>query len=77
MAPHLPRGDVNGDGRIDAVTPNPDSGTLSLLWGNGDGTFASAIDYVFNARKVALGDVDGDGRVDLVTDTAVLLNTCK
>ena len=32
-------GDVNGDGRPDLVTANYDSGDVSVLLGNGDGTF--------------------------------------
>ena len=67
--PTVAVGDVNGDGRLDIVTANFDSGTVSVLLGNGNGTFQTRVNY--NARGnpecVILGDVNGDGRLDIVT----------
>src|SRR5262249_46612776 len=53
----------------------------SVLLGNGDGTFAAAIDYGTGANptSVAIGDFDMDGRLDLAVsrwngnDVSVLL----
>src|SRR6516164_2973577 len=38
-------GDVNGDGRLDLATANFNDDTMSLLLGNGDGTFKPAQIY--------------------------------
>lgn len=80
--------DVDGDGNQDVVTAN-DSGptleaTVSILRGNGDGTFQGQVAYAAGAEpwSVATGDFDGDGRPDLaVADlssqgVSILLNTC-
>src|SRR5580704_17616701 len=32
-------GDVNGDGKLDLVVTNTNSGTVGVILGNGDGTF--------------------------------------
>jgi len=37
--------DLNGDGKLDLVTANYWSGTVSVLLGKGDGTFAAKMDY--------------------------------
>jgi hypothetical protein len=76
-------GDVNMDGNLDIVTSNTVSDTVSLLLGNGDGTFDSALNYsvVHNAFGTAIQDVNGDGRPDILISGAeggaitVLLNT--
>ncbi len=61
--------DVNGDGRPDLVVANSSSNTVSLLLGNGDGTFQTPL--VFSSggttpASIAVGDVNGDGKPDLV-----------
>ncbi|MGA2497783.1 MAG: FG-GAP-like repeat-containing protein, partial [Tepidisphaeraceae bacterium] len=69
----LALGDVNGDGKLDVVTANSLSGNVSVLFGNGDGTFAHPRLYkVFNdPTAIRLGDVNGDGKLDIiVTNTA-------
>ena len=33
-------GDLNGDGKLDVVTPNSQTGAVTVLLGNGDGTLA-------------------------------------
>jgi len=61
-------GDFNGDGVPDFATANYGANTVSVLLGNGDGTFQAARTFAtagFNPEFVALGDVNGDGRQDL------------
>ena len=77
-------GDFNGDGKLDIVTASPDdtsySGTLSLLLGNGDGTFQAPTNFTLpgvyppgykgpspqRPDALAAGDMNHDGRDDLV-----------
>ena len=60
-------GDFNGDGNADIATANQ-RGTVSVLLGNGDGTFQAAENYPTNgeSESVAVGDFNGDGKEDLV-----------
>jgi hypothetical protein len=71
-------GDVNGDGIPDLLIANEcddgsscSNGTVSLLLGNGDGTFGVAVSYDpggYGSDAVAVGDVNGDGIPDVVVD---------
>jgi FG-GAP-like repeat len=60
-------GDLNGDGRLDLAVANAGSNTVSVLLGNGDGTFQAQTQYATgtNPESVAIGDLNGDGRLDL------------
>ena len=61
-------GDLNGDGKPDLVVPNVFDNYVSVLLGNGDGTFQSE-KYVATGTRpysVAIGDLNGDGKPDLL-----------
>jgi hypothetical protein len=65
--------DVNGDGKPDLLVANKDSSTVSVLLGNGDGTFQPAVSYSSGGSftfSLAVGDVNGDGKLDLVVANA-------
>ena len=60
--------DLDMDGNLDIVTVNNDDDTISVLLGNGNGTFQEATDYSAGRGpdSVFIGDVDDDGDPDLV-----------
>ena len=69
--------DFNGDGKPDVAVANPDcllpggacrGSTISMLWGNGDGTLRKRLDYHVGPVPLALaaGDLNGDSKPDLV-----------
>ena len=66
----LALGDVNGDGRLDAVTANSNTDDVSVLLGQSNGTLASVGSYtagrLCNLNDVALGDVNADGQLDII-----------
>ena len=71
--------DLDGDGNADVALANEcgncNEGLVSILLGNGDGTFQSARTFGSGgqgARSVAIADMNGDGRPDLL-----VANICK
>jgi len=69
--------DVNGDGKPDLIVANQTSdpnvgfsaSTVSVLLGNGDGTFQAAVTYASGGsylKSVAVADVNHDGKLDIV-----------
>jgi hypothetical protein len=73
-------GDFNNDGNLDLAVA--DSGTIggaaavSVLLGNGDGTFQPVVNSAVDGHpySVAVGDFNGDGFADLVTANSISNN---
>jgi len=62
--------DVNRDGKPDIIAANPDSGTVTVLLGDGKGHFHPAAGAPFPAghlpSDIGIGDFNGDGNLDLL-----------
>ncbi|HXM22652.1 MAG TPA: FG-GAP-like repeat-containing protein [Terriglobales bacterium] len=77
--------DLNGDGHADVICTNSRFGTVSVLYGVGNGTFYDPLEFPAGhlPYDIALADVNGDGAVDVVASgngqdfsgVTVLLNT--
>jgi len=76
-------GDLDADGNLDLAVANSGSESVSVLLGNGDGTFQAAVNYGAGDTpySVAIGDLDGDSNLDLAVanhwsnNVSVLLGT--
>ena len=67
---HVTVADFNTDTILDLAVANENSNTVSILMGNANGTFATAINYPVGywgngPTSVAAGDIDGDGDLDM------------
>jgi FG-GAP-like repeat/FG-GAP repeat len=57
--------DFNGDGKLDIAVG--DAGAVSMLYGNGDGTFQNAVNFdACQVWSLGTSDLNGDGFPDLV-----------
>ena len=59
--------DLNGDGKLDLAVANAGSNSVSVLFGNGDGTFKPAVNYAVGVepKAVMAADLNGDHKIDL------------
>src|SRR6267378_6019894 len=60
-------GDFNGDGKLDLAVATSGDNTISVLVGNGDGTFGPPVNSLTNffPNSITSGDFNGDGKLDL------------
>ena len=61
--------DLNGDGKADLLVANFGDSSLSVLLGNGDGTFQPVLTSPVgpNPSALVVGDFNRDGTLDIVT----------
>ena len=71
----LVAGDFNGDGKQDIIAANGRDSTISLLLGNGDGTFHQPLRYApgGDPQAIATADFNGDGLPDIAIGNGFLL----
>ena len=72
-AQNLVSADFNGDGNLDLAVVNTNENTVSILLGNGDGTFTATPNSSATGaspNSIAVGDFNGDGNLDLAISVA-------
>ena len=62
--------DVNGDSNPDILASTPSPGTLSVLLGAGDGTFAAPLTSAGSGSILRTADFNDDGRLDVAMNFA-------
>ncbi len=62
--------DFNGDGKLDYAVANDYSGSLSVVYNTGGGSFATPATYACNSYPDILEsvDLDGDGAIDIIAE---------
>jgi hypothetical protein len=75
-------GDFSGDGNLDILITNYESNIVSVLPGNGDGTFQPDVSFEVGkdgAMGLAVGDFNRDGKPDIAATSGkaigILTNT--
>ena len=77
--------DLTVDGKLNVVLAtiqavSPYTTTISVLRGNGDGTFQSAVSYAaggWSPVSIAVGDVNGDGYPDVAVASMCFYDDCS
>lgn len=72
-------GDFDNDGKLDLATSNVNAATLSILLGNGDGTFQAPLQYFnlggFDSYALTVGDFNKDGKLDIAVGESTVFGT--
>ncbi|AEA44924.1 FG-GAP repeat protein [Fluviicola taffensis DSM 16823] len=67
---HILSSDFNNDGNLDIAIASNSTNYVSVLLGNGNGTFATATNYTITLPKyLAIGDINEDGASDIVVSS--------
>jgi hypothetical protein len=74
---YIAAGDFNQDGKLDIVTTyfvSSSNSGISILFGNGDGTFQAPVNSQnsFFDQQLTVGDFNGDGVLDLAGGSAIV-----